>query len=47
MLDRITLCVRVLLDPESLALVKDTLLCKCRESFAAFLKFKNGASVLS
>lgn len=42
-LERITVCARVLLDPESLALVRDTLLSKCRESFAAFLKFKNGA----
>lgn len=42
MLERITICARVLLDPESLLLVKDTLLSKCRESFAAFLRFKNG-----
>ncbi len=41
-LERISVCARVLLDPESLLLVKDTLLSKCRESFAAFLRFKNG-----
>lgn len=40
-LERITVCVRVLLDPSSLALVKDTFLTKCKESYAAFLKFKH------
>jgi len=39
-LERITVCARVLLDPDSLSLVKDTLLTKCKMSYAAFLKFK-------
>lgn len=40
-LERITVCIRVLLDPSSLGMVKDTFLTQCKESYAAFLKFKN------
>jgi hypothetical protein len=40
-LERITFCTRVLLDPAALSLVKETLLHKCKESYAAFLHFKN------
>lgn len=39
-LERVTVCARVLLDPESLLLVKETFLSKCKESYAAFLRFK-------
>ena len=39
-LERVTVCARVLLDPDSLLLVKETFLSKCKESYAAFLRFK-------
>jgi coatomer subunit beta len=36
--ERLTLCCRVLLDPKASALLKPTLLCEGKNSFAAFLK---------
>ncbi|KAL7517395.1 hypothetical protein ACHAWX_002320 [Stephanocyclus meneghinianus] len=36
--ERVTLCCRVLLDPKATALLKPTLLCEGKNSFAAFLK---------